>query len=156
MSELGHNRLAELAGLIKSAHSDALQAAKRTADRALEAGHLLLEAKVSVGHGRWSGWLQENIGFSERTAQRYMRLAKSGLKSATVADLGIRAADSFLAVIDDESPLDKESIDATTLVELGLPLELHDDARAAFGFARFWQVAEKIAPGRFETELRRR
>lgn len=97
MSEIGHNRLAELAGLIKAAHRDALQAAQRTAEQALEAGHHLVEAKASVGHGNWSGWLQENVGFSERTARRYMQLAKSGLKTATVAEIGIRGAAELLA-----------------------------------------------------------
>ena len=39
-------------------------------------------------HGEWQTGLRENCGLSERTAQRYMQLARSGLKSATVAHLG--------------------------------------------------------------------
>jgi ParB family chromosome partitioning protein len=48
------------------------------------AGEKLLRAKSACGHGRWLPWLKEHCPkIPERTAQRYMRLAKS----ATVADL---------------------------------------------------------------------
>ena len=36
--------------------------------------------------------LRDHCGMSERSAQRYMQVSRSGLKTATVADLGIRAA----------------------------------------------------------------
>lgn len=85
------NRLPVLAGEIRRAHDEARSAARFSAERALAAGHLLIEAKAAVGHGEWLPWLRTNLGMSERTAQGYMRLARSGLKSATVADLGLRA-----------------------------------------------------------------
>ena len=85
------NRLPVLVQEIRQAHDDARQAARFSAERALKAGHLLIEAKATLGHGEWLPWLRANLGMSERTAQGYMRLARSGLKSATVADLGLRA-----------------------------------------------------------------
>lgn len=85
------NRLPVLVEEIRQAHDDARQAARFSAERALKAGHLLIEAKATLGHGEWLPWLRANLGMSERTAQGYMRLARSGLKSATVADLGLRA-----------------------------------------------------------------
>jgi hypothetical protein len=88
----GNNRLPVLAHEIRLAHEAALSAAKYSAERALEAGNLLLEAKASVGHGQWLAWLEKNVGISERTAQRYMALARSGIKSDTVADLGMASA----------------------------------------------------------------
>jgi hypothetical protein len=54
MSDLlpaGDNRLSDLAGRIRDA-SDAMQAASQeAAERALEAGALLIEAKGECGHG---------------------------------------------------------------------------------------------------------
>ncbi len=87
----GSNRLAVLAGQIREAHDACRSAAETAAVRAVEVGELLLEAKASLPHGAWLPWLQEHAGISERTAQGYMRLARLGLKSTTVADLGIRA-----------------------------------------------------------------
>lgn len=97
MSVVGHNRLEALAADIRIAHDESRTAAEQAAERAIAAGHALLEAKDLVPHGGWSEWLEQNVGFSERTARRYMQLAKSGLKTATVADLGVRAAAEYLA-----------------------------------------------------------
>jgi hypothetical protein len=86
------NRLPVLAEEIKRAHSGVQDAAKTAADRAIEAGRALLEAKALVKHGQWLPWLKEHCGLPERTAQLYMHIAKLGLESATVADLGLKAA----------------------------------------------------------------
>src|SRR5262249_3847317 len=61
---------------------------------AVRAGELLLEAKRIHGqHGQWTSWLQENIDFSDRLAQAYMRLARLPLeKRNAVADLPVRKA----------------------------------------------------------------
>ncbi|MGA2493333.1 MAG: DUF3102 domain-containing protein [Roseiarcus sp.] len=91
------NRLPVLAEQIKEAHAGVFDAAKTAADCAIEAGRALIEAKMLVAHGGWAPWLIANVGFSERTARRYMQIAQSGLETATVADLGIRGAAEALA-----------------------------------------------------------
>jgi hypothetical protein len=92
----GDNRLSDLAGRIRDA-SEAMNAASHeAAERALEAGALLIEAKAECGHGDWLPFL-ERAGLHERQAQRLMRLAGSGLKSDTVSDLGIRGALDLIA-----------------------------------------------------------
>ena len=53
----------------------------------LSAGHDLLEAKKLVPHGGWSPHLKRT-GIPERTAQRMMQLAASGLNPTTVTYLG--------------------------------------------------------------------
>jgi hypothetical protein len=92
----GSNRLAALAADIRAAHQDSTRAAITLAERALAAGTALIEAKRLVAYGEWQPWLRENCGLSERTARRYMVLAASGLKTATVAVLGIRGASEAL------------------------------------------------------------
>jgi hypothetical protein len=47
-----------------------------TDQHAMAAGDLLLEAKLRLKHGEWLPWLAEHRSMSERTAQRYMRLAR--------------------------------------------------------------------------------
>jgi Protein of unknown function (DUF3102) len=86
------NRLTVLAAEIRKAHADVQDAAKMAAQRAIEAGHALIEAKELVQQGGWLPWLRENCALAERTAQLYMKIAKSGLESATVADLGLQGA----------------------------------------------------------------
>jgi hypothetical protein len=81
---LGGNRLVVLAGQIKLAHANAESAVQH----GIRAGEALIEAKSLLDHGAWLPWLAANVGFSERTAQAYMRVARLS-KSATVADLRI-------------------------------------------------------------------
>lgn len=95
------NRLPILAAEINRAHDLACRAAQTTLDHAIAVGERLNEAKAILGHGKWLPWLAENCDFSERMARNYMRLAKHKdevkSKSATVADLTVRAALDSLA-----------------------------------------------------------
>jgi hypothetical protein len=96
---IGSNRLPEIAALIKVADAEVRRSAEQMADCAIEAGKLLIEAKEHIGHGQWLSWLRDHAGVSERTAQRYMSLARAGIKSDTVADLGITGSLNLVADI---------------------------------------------------------
>jgi len=98
INTIGDNRLAVLAAEIRKAHADVQDAARTAAQHAIEAGHALIEAKDLVGHGQWLPWLREHCALAERTAQLYIRIARSGLESATVADLGLQAAAKAFAL----------------------------------------------------------
>src|SRR3954471_6845333 len=87
----GHNRLADLADRIREANAAMLAASQEAAERALQAGRLLIEAKGECRHGDWLPFL-DKAGIHERQARRLMQLARSGLKSDTVSDLGIKGA----------------------------------------------------------------
>jgi Protein of unknown function (DUF3102) len=95
---MSSNRLPVLAAEIRKAHADVQEAAKTAAEHAITAGHALIEAKSLVKHGEWLPWLREHCALAERTAQLYMRIAASGLKTATVADLGLQAAAKALTI----------------------------------------------------------
>jgi hypothetical protein len=92
---------AEIAAEIRAEHERAYGKAREALEHARRAGELLIEAKRKLAHGAWAGWLRDNVPFSERTAQGYMRLARQwdrlNAKSATVADLGLRDALTLLA-----------------------------------------------------------
>ena len=40
------------------------RAARQLLEDSVEVGRLLVEAKSSVGHGEWGGWLEENFQYS--------------------------------------------------------------------------------------------
>lgn len=93
----GNNRLAILGADIRQAHADISRGAQAMAERALAAGHMLLEAKAALPHGEWGTWLQAHTGLSARTARLYAQLARSGAKTATVAEMGLRSAARIVA-----------------------------------------------------------
>ena len=66
----------ELANRIKTCVADIKKAEQNVLARAFEAGTLLIQAKAKYGHGVWGAWLNANCELSERTAQRYMKLAE--------------------------------------------------------------------------------
>jgi hypothetical protein len=81
------NSLTDLAERIRATVLASSAAEMTAIKKAIEAGSLLIEAKGCCRHGDWLPFLQR-AGMRERNAQRYMKLAKSGLKSDTVSDLG--------------------------------------------------------------------
>ena len=95
----------ELANRIKACVAEIKKAEQNALARAFEAGTLLIQAKAKYGqHGVWKSWLNANCELSERTAQRYMKLAV-GLpkleqimkdKNATMADLTLAEAERLL------------------------------------------------------------
>lgn len=50
------------------------RAARQLLEDSVEVGRLLVEAKNSVGHGEWGGWLEENFQYSSTEANNLMRL----------------------------------------------------------------------------------
>jgi hypothetical protein len=92
--------LATLASEINAHHQAAEEAAFSALDHARAAGDLLIEAKGRCKHGSWSDWLVANFRGSERTAQRYMKLATGWAeleaKTTRVSDLSLREAVKLL------------------------------------------------------------
>src|SRR5262249_49078945 len=98
----GSNSLADLAARIRREHENALLNMKRGLQHAIAAGTLLIEAKAQLKHGQWLPWLHELCpSLSERTAQRYMLLARHApeieSKSAILSDLTMSGAIELLA-----------------------------------------------------------
>jgi hypothetical protein len=67
---------ASLIPRIEAAHLATRDAVLNAVARAVECGHLLLEAKAKVGHGNWIPWIEKNLSLSVRQVQKYMRLAE--------------------------------------------------------------------------------
>ncbi len=92
--------LADLGTEINDTHAQAMLHAGEAMNHALRCGDLLIKAKATVQHGHWLPWLRQNIAFSDRTAQGYMRIAQRGSRLQIrngVADLSVRGVLKELA-----------------------------------------------------------
>jgi hypothetical protein len=88
--------LEELAAIANRRHALAEQAARAMTLHAYHAGMALVEAKARMRHGEFIPWVLASCEFSDRTARRYMWLAR---KTATVADLeGLSLGDAIRAL----------------------------------------------------------
>lgn len=73
--------------------------AKRAGGEAiLTIGRGLMEAKAMLSHGEWLPWLEERVEFSEKAAQRFMRLAREYTNPTALSDLGATKALMLLAI----------------------------------------------------------
>ena len=84
-----NHELANVPAEINRLHSEIIEAARTTIEKAIRIGELLTRAKRDAGHGTWGSWMKSNLNFSERSAQRYMRLfdKRHLVKSDTLSDL---------------------------------------------------------------------
>jgi Protein of unknown function (DUF3102) len=137
--------LADLAAQIKSYHKAVEDAGKNMVDKAIAAGVALNAAKRQVAHGSWLPWLEKHCELSERTANRYMKLAngkskieqKLRAKSATMADLTLAEAERLT---EDEY----EKVQATLIKKLrGLSPEDVEEA-ATKTIAELERVVEAV------------
>jgi hypothetical protein len=68
--------LAQLAREINAAHKRVEKGVRDVLSHARAVGTLLIQAKARLGHGNFLPWVRANCGFTERTGQRYMKLAE--------------------------------------------------------------------------------
>ena len=68
---------------------------RQTAQGVMDIGERLVEVKDRLGHGPFGGWLHQEFGWSERTAQNFMAVARR-FKSANFADLNIAPSALYL------------------------------------------------------------
>ena len=88
---------------IEAVTEEILDIKQRVAEDFMELGQRLCEAKELLPHGEWLPWLEQRVQFSERTAQKFMQLAReyeSNPKQA--ADLGSEKAFALLALPKEE------------------------------------------------------
>ena len=87
---------------IEAITGEILELKQRGGEVILDIGRRLLEAKGMLPHGEWLPWLNERVEFSERTAQKFMRLAQKWSNPSALADLGATKALMLLALPEEE------------------------------------------------------
>lgn len=68
---------------------------RRTAQDIKEIGHKLIEVKQQLGHGKFGNWLEAEFGWTDRTAQNFMRVADT-FKSENFSDLALAPSALYL------------------------------------------------------------
>jgi hypothetical protein len=89
----------QMAERIEAAHQAAIGAARTAIEHAIECGKLLLEAKAQIGHGGWLAWVDANLSFGHRQAQKYTRLAEFSTKVPNANSNSHLTIDGALAAI---------------------------------------------------------
>lgn len=124
----------------------------------LEIGRRLIEAKEQLSHGDWLPWLENQVDFTERAAQRFMRLAREYSNPTLVSDLGYTKALALLAVPAEERETFAAEVDAEhcTAQELREAIKARDEAiNQAKGWALKCESAKADADAAREAARKR-
>lgn len=141
---------------IETITGDILEAQRRGGEAVLTIGRCLIEAKDMLPHGEWLPWLAEKVGYSEKTAQNFMRLARAFSNPQAIADLGATKALKLLALPPDERErfvADHNVIDMTTR-QLEQAIRDRDEARQAAEAAKADAAAAEQARAKMEEDMK--
>jgi DUF3102 family protein len=136
----GGTTLEELRDMANASHRACESSARSLVIHARDCGQTLLAVKARLRHGDFTPWVREHCEFSERQAQRYMRIAANwdklvhkelgddvNPKTTRAADLSIegltiREAERILGGAgesDDDGPAARDVFDARTCPSCG-------------------------------------
>lgn len=126
--------------IISEIHIIEHNVAKTALEGAVEIGARLQEAKEKIGHGNFKNWCQENLNYSQSTAERFMRLnaeygGEDGLlsKSSTLQIFSITKALSLLKVPEEEREtfIEEHDIEGMTTREMEEAIRAANEERDA-------------------------
>ena len=132
-----------------------LDAQRRGGQAVLDIGRGLLEAKSMLPHGEWLPWLNTRIGYSEKTAQNFMRLAREFSNPQALADLGATKALALLALPADEREqfVQEHNVVDMTTRQLEQAIRERDEARKAAEDARADALTAEQARAKMEADM---
>ena len=136
--------------------TDEILDAKRTGGEAiLTIGRCLIEAKDMLPHGEWLPWLNERVEFSERTAQKFMQLAREWANPNTLADLGASKALMLLALPEGEREqfVEDHNVIDMSARQLKEAIRERDEARKAAEVAKADASAAEQARAKMEADM---
>ena len=108
-----------------------LDAKQAGGEAILTIGRCLIEAKDMLPHGEWKDWLADRVEFSERAAQRFMRLAREWSNPTALSDLGATKALTLLALPAEEREqfMEENNVIDMTTRQLEQAIKERDEAR---------------------------
>lgn len=148
---------------IETITTEILQMKEDAGNAIIGIGQRLIEAKSMLPHGEWTQWLAEQVEFSERTAQNFMRLAREWSNPQALADLGATKALTLLALPPEERQQfieenhivdgeEKSVIDMTSR-ELEKAIRERDDAKKDAEAARADAKAAEDSRAKMEADM---
>ena len=148
---------------IETITAEIVQLKQDAGNAILAIGDRLIEAKGKLSHGEWLTWLTEQVDFSERTAQNFMRLAREWSNPQALADLGATKALTLLALPPEEREVfiaenhlvdgnEKAVVDMTSR-ELEKAIRERDEARKAMEAAQADARASEESRAKMESDM---
>ena len=140
---------------IEAITGDILEAQRKGGEAILTIGNCLIEAKSMLLHGEWLPWLNSKVGYSEKTAQNFMRLAREFSNPQALADLGATKALALLALPTEERERfleDHNVIDMTTR-QLEQAIKERDEAQKAAEQAKADAAVAEQARSKMEQDM---
>lgn len=132
------------------------QARKVVLDSAIEIGKRLREAKGLVAHGEWGAWLENNVSYSQSTANNFMRVSEEyeTANSQTFANLSYSQAVALLAVPAEDREAFVEETNATEMStrELKAAIAAREEAERKLQEEQARVAAEKAAREALEAQ----
>ena len=118
---------------IETVTGEILDLKREAGEAILDIGARLIEAKELLPHGEWLPWLNERVEISERTAQKFMKLAREWSNPNTLADLGASKALMLLALPEGErdSFVEEHNVVDMSARQLEAAIRDRDEARKA-------------------------
>ena len=118
---------------IETITGEILDAKRAGGEAILTIGRCLIEAKDMLSHGEWLPWLNEQVELSERTAQKFMKLAREWSNPNTLADLGASKALMLLALPAEERDgfMEENNVIDMSARQLEQAIKDRDEARKA-------------------------
>ena len=141
---------------IETITGEILEAQRRGGEAILTIGRCLIEAKEKLPHGEWLPWLGEQIHYSEKTAQNFMRLAREFTNPQALADLGATKALALLALPAEEREqfVEEHNVVDMTSRQLQQAIKERDEARAAAEHAQADAAAAEQARAKMADDMR--
>ena len=141
---------------IETITGEILEAKRAGGEAILTIGRCLIEAKEQLPHGEWLPWLNEQVDLSERTAQKFMKLAREWSNPNTLADLGASKALMLLAVPegDREQFIQDHNVIDMSARQLEQAIKERDEARAAAEHAQADAAAAEQARAKMADDMR--
>ena len=140
---------------IEAITGEILELKQRGGEVILDIGRRLLEAKGMLPHGEWLPWLNERVEFSERTAQKFMRLAQKWSNPSALADLGATKALMLLALPEEEREefVEDHNVIDMSARQLEQALKERDEARKAAEAAKAAASVAEQARDKMEADI---
>lgn len=141
---------------IEAITGEILDAKRAGGEAILTIGRCLIEAKDMLSHGEWRSWLEERVEFSERSAQRFMRLAREWSNPTALSDLGATKALALLALPPEEREtfLEEHNVVDMSARQLEQAIKERDEALAAAEHAAADQRAAEQARDKMAEDMR--
>lgn len=136
--------------------TDEILELKQTAGEViLEIGNRLIEAQAMLSHGEWLTWLTEQVEFSPRTAQRFMRLSREWSNATALSHLGATKALALLALPPDEREqfVEDHNVIDMSARQLEQAIKERDEARKAAEEAKADASAAEQARAKMEADM---